>query len=221
MSIEFELKYRATPAQLAAIEGAFSGEVRVLNMETTYYDTPGGDFSARKITLRRRMENGTPVCTLKTPAVMKPEIAPKALPSVATPVYPRACNDTDMVAARGEYECCCDSIEAALPELCKLAGLPELLILAEAGLCSVCGARFTRMAKLLTFPDFTAELALDRGVLTGGDKEIPLCEAEVELKSGSPEAMCAFAGELAEKYGLVPESRSKFRRALALAKGED
>lgn len=193
MSIEFELKYRATPAQLAAIDGAFSGEVRVLNMETTYYDTPCGDFSARKITLRRRTENGIPVCTLKTPA---------------------------SGLARGEYECNSDSIEAALPELCKLAGLPELLILAEAGLCSVCGARFTRMAKLLTFPDFTAELALDRGVLTGGDKEISLYEAEVELKSGSPEAMCAFAGELAEKYGLVPEHSSKFRRALALAKGE-
>lgn len=193
MSIEFELKYRATQEQLAAIDDACPGDTQMLAMETTYYDTPGGDFSARKITLRRRMENGTPLCTLKTPAGG---------------------------LARGEYECCCDSIEAALPELCKLAGLPELLILAEAGLCSVCGARFTRMAKLLTFPDFTAELALDRGVLTGGDKEIPLCEAEVELKSGSQEAMCAFAGELAEKYGLVPERGSKFRRALALAKGE-
>ena len=64
------------------------------------------------------------------------------------------------------------------------------------------------------------ELALDRGVLTGGGREIPLCEVEVELKSGSREAVLAFAKELAQRFDLAPETRSKFRRALALAKGE-
>ena len=63
----------------------------------------------------------------------------------------------------------------------------------------------------------TLELALDRGVLLGGNQEEPLCEVEVELKSGPEAAAVAFAALLADKFGLIPEEKSKFRRALALA----
>ena len=63
-------------------------------------------------------------------------------------------------------------------------------------------------------------VALDEGILTGGGKEIPLCEAELELKGGSREAMETYGAFLSAAYGLTPENRSKFRRALSLAKGE-
>ena len=43
---------------------------------------------------------------------------------------------------------------------------------------------------------------------------------EVELKSGTDADAIAFAGILAEKYGLEPEEKSKYRRALGLAQGE-
>ena len=62
------------------------------------------------------------------------------------------------------------------------------------------------------------EIALDEGVLTGGGKELPLCELEAELKEGSREAMDAFAEELAQIYGMQAESKSKFARAIALYK---
>ena len=199
MNVEFELKYRATEAQLQALQAAFPGQTQTIQMETAYYDTPDRILSRRKITLRKRLENGVPVCTLKTPE----------------------CKELGVAGARGEYECQRDDIIAAIPELCKLSNMPELCDWTAGGVEYVCGARFVRTAKVLTFPDFTAELALDRGVLTGGNREIPLCEAEVELKSGDPEALQGFARDLAEKYGLVPEDRSKFRRALELAKGEN
>ena len=64
------------------------------------------------------------------------------------------------------------------------------------------------------------ELAIDAGVLTGGGREIPLCEVEVELKSGSQDACDRYAEALATRFGLTPEPQSKFRRALALYKGE-
>ena len=64
------------------------------------------------------------------------------------------------------------------------------------------------------------EIALDEGVLLGGGRELPIREVEVELKSGSEEAAVAFAKELAAAYGLLPENKSKFRRAQMLAKGE-
>ena len=63
-------------------------------------------------------------------------------------------------------------------------------------------------------------MALDQGELLGGSRREPLCEVEVELKTGSMEACDRFARELAVQFGLQPEPRSKFSRALALYKGE-
>ena len=67
---------------------------------------------------------------------------------------------------------------------------------------------------------FGTEIALDEGVLMGGGKEIPLCELEVEFKAGSESAALLWTKALAAKFRLQKESRSKFRRASLLAKGE-
>ncbi len=191
MGREFELKFAANQAAQEKIAAAFSG-FQTISMETTYYDTPTGALSARHITLRRRMENGIAVCTLKTP--------------------------TGGIG-RGEWEMECDSIEEAAPKLCKLSGW-DLEPLLSSGVVSVCGARFTRRFCAVELPQCTVEIALDEGSLQGGGREIPLCEVEVELKAGSEEAAVAFAQTLARKFDLQPEYKSKFRRALALAKGE-
>ena len=73
---------------------------------------------------------------------------------------------------------------------------------------------------LIEFEGAQLELALDKGCLLGGGKEVPLCEVEVELKSGSEDAAVGFGVILARQFGLIPQKKSKFRRALALAKGE-
>ena len=62
MAVEFELKFRATPQALSEIAEAVRGERKCLEMQTTYYDTAAGDLSARKYTLRRRLENGCGPC---------------------------------------------------------------------------------------------------------------------------------------------------------------
>ena len=67
MGREFELKFSATPQQQASLACRF-GEFSVIAMETTYYDTPDRALSDRRITLRRRLENGVSICTVKTPA---------------------------------------------------------------------------------------------------------------------------------------------------------
>lgn len=193
MSIEFELKYNATAAAQAAIEEAYPADYRVISMETTYFDTPDGGLSARHITLRRRLENGVSVCTVKAPA---------------------------WGLARGEWECQCDDISAAIPQLCAMGAPEELLALTADGVAPICAARFTRRAGLIQWCGTSLEIALDSGVLQGGGKEIPLSEVECELKSGSPEAVLAFGAGLAEQFGLTVQKKSKFRRALALAKGE-
>lgn len=193
MGIEYELKFRANPAVQAAILEQIPGEDRIFTMETTYYDTPTGQLSARRYTLRRRMENDTAICTLKAP---------------------------EKGAGRGEWEIPCDRIEDAVPELCKLGAPDGLLSLTQEGLIAVCGARFQRIARTVIGENCTLELAIDQGVLTGGGRELPLCEIEVELKCGMPEDCDRFAQALARRFGLESEPLSKFRRALALYQGE-
>ena len=193
MGIEFELKYRATPQLQQQILGEIPGADQRFSMQTTYYDTPSASLSARHYTLRRRMENEVSVCTLKAPATN---------------------------SARGEWEVNCDSIETAIPMLCKLGCPADLPVLTAEGVVPICGARFTRIARTVELPDCVVELAIDEGVLMGGGKEIPLCEVEIELKSGSQAVCVAFAQKLAELYRLTPEEKSKFRRALDLYRGE-
>ena len=188
MSTEYELKFRATPEILAAIEAAIDGPETRYQMETVYYDTRDRALSARNITLRRRMENTLSVCTLKAPQKI----------------------------GRQEFEVEKNTIEEALPELCKLSNLPELPQLLQNGVFPLCGAKFTRIAKTVTAKTGVVELALDRGVLTGGGRELPLCEVEVELKEGSVSWANAYAKTLSLVYGLTPEPRSKFARAASL-----
>jgi inorganic triphosphatase YgiF len=188
MGREFELKYRATRSQQDAIRAEF-GNFATTEMETTYYDTPEGAMAAKKITLRRRLENGKSICTVKTPAHS---------------------------GGRGEWETECGDIQAAIPVLCKLSNWPELAVLAEKGLEIACGAKFIRRAAAVTQPDCLLEIALDSGVLMGGGREVPLCELEIELKSGSEAAASQYAAILAAQFGLRREPKSKFARAKEL-----
>ena len=66
-------------------------------------------------------------------------------------------------------------------------------------------------------PTAHSGLALDRGCLLGGGRELPFAEVEVEYKSGDENAMIRYTRILAQKYGLTPEEKSKYRRALDLA----
>lgn len=193
MGVEYELKFRAKPEQQEALRRDIQGAEEEFEMATTYYDACDEGLSQRFYTLRRRMENGRSVCTLKAPIDE---------------------------FGRGEWEVECDDIHQAIEKLCKLGAPADLLALTAKGIKEVCGARFHRIAKTVSLPQGTVELALDRGKLMGGGKELPLCEVEVELKEGTPEMTRAFALLLAARYDLQPEKGSKFRRALALAKGE-
>ena len=192
MAIEFEMKYRATPDIQEAVKTAVSGDIATYRMESTYYDTPAGDLSQMRCTLRRRFENEKTVYTLKMPATQ----------------------------GRAEFEVEADDLGPALEELCKLSRFPKPELLETRKLIAVCGAAFTRTAITTEAEGCAVEIALDSGVLTGGGKAVPLCEIEVELKSGSMEAAAAYADQLAKAYHLTPEHQSKFRRAYLLAGGK-
>jgi inorganic triphosphatase YgiF len=192
MGREFELKCAATADAQQAIRAAY-GPWREIRMETTYFDTPDGALSAHRMTLRLRKENDATVCTLKTP-----------LPD----------------GSRGEWECLTTDIGDGIRALMAMGAPKRLAGLTVNDVIPRCGARFTRLAAEIATTDGMAELALDSGILLGGNREIPLCEVEVELKSGSEAAAIALARELADNYGLKEENKSKFRRTMDLAQGE-
>ena len=191
MGRELEKKFRADDQVIAAIEEKY-GEFTPISMETTYYDTMDMKLAMHHWTLRRRMENGVSVCTFKTPLAD---------------------------GSRGEWEVECGNILTGVLKLYEAGAPAELVRCTAGGLIPTCGAKFTRLAKLLEYPDFTAELALDRGVLIGRGKEQPFAEVEVEYKAGSEEAALAFAAALAEEFCLESEPKSKFLRAMTLAMG--
>lgn len=191
MAMELEVKYRLTPGQKKALEARYPGPYQLIQMETRYYDTPSGELSRRKWTLRCRRENDRAVCTLKTPTAG---------------------------LARGEWEVESRDICQALPSLAAASGHPELLDLAREGLRDVCGARFTRKARILEGEACTLELALDEGVVCNGSREQCFSEVELEQKRGTPEALMAFAKTFAAEFSLQTEPLSKFARARALGK---
>ena len=192
MGREVELKYRAEEAVLTQLREKY-GPGREIKMETTYFDTADAKLSDAHMTLRLRRENEETVCTLKTP-----------LPD----------------GSRGEWECPAADLKSGLSALLAL-GAPNLLRqLTADDLIPVCGARFTRVAIELPTADGMAELALDSGILLGGGRQIPLREVELELKSGSEEALFALAANFAAQWNLTAQPHSKYRRALDLAQGE-
>ena len=191
MGREFELKFQADVSAIEEIREKY-GSFSPISMETTYYDTFDLKLSFHRWTLRHRMENGVSVCTFKRPHEN---------------------------GGRGEWEVECPNITEGIMKLCQAGADWELMRATSGGLMEVCGARFTRLAKTIELPGGTVELALDQGVLIGKGKELPFAEVEVELKEGADEIAADFARALAQEFGLLPEPRSKFVRAMALAMG--
>ncbi len=188
MGREFELKYAADGETLAQIEKEYA-PFRQIRMETAYYDDGEKNISRLRWTLRRRLENGVSICTVKT-----------ALPD----------------GSRGEWETEAADVAAALPVLIAMGAPEELAAFARNGLVQTCGARFTRKAALLPAGAGQVELALDRGVLLGGGREFPFCEVEVEQKQGTDEETRHFAAGLAQRFALLPQPKSKLKRAMEL-----
>ena len=200
MGREFEVKLRVPSEQVLDhilsdpdILALAQGEDREIRMESTCFDTADRLLSGRRWTLRRRRENDRSVVTVKTPA----------------PGH-----------ARGEWETEGEDPTLAAPRLCALGAPTELLELVSRGIIPQCGAQFVRTARMLRLPGGSlAELAADRGILTGGNRQEKLVELEVELKNGNEADVERFSKMLREKFHLVEEPMSKFARAARLAEG--
>src|SRR5579859_4665611 len=80
--------------------------------------------------------------------------------------------------------------------------------------------RVSRRQRTLRFKGAVIEIALDQGEVSGGDQKSPICEVELELKSGAPAALFALARELSAAAPLYLAFDSKAARGQALVAGE-
>lgn len=94
-------------------------------------------------------------------------------------------------------------------------------VIGDKPLNRIVAMAFTRRKQEVAYGDSVLEVSVDTGSIKGpGPKRAPIRELEVELISGNPEDVNRLSGEIASKYQLEPENRSKLSRGLALAKGE-
>jgi len=64
------------------------------------------------------------------------------------------------------------------------------------------------------------EVALDIGQIEAGGKITPICELELELKTGQPVALFDVARQIAHTLAVLPASKSKAERGYALARND-
>lgn len=77
---------------------------------------------------------------------------------------------------------------------------------------------FQREQWLLSMPDGShIEVAYDQGLVVAGDQESPICEVELELKSGQTESLFTLARSLSDQGGMRLGNLSKAARGYRLA----
>lgn len=198
--METELKYAAPMEVLEDlwqdddIRQRMTEPIRRLEMHTRYFDTPDRTVRANRWTLRIREENGVSIACCKAAGIRD-----------------------GAYSSHQEWEVEARTMAEALPKLTDIGAPQELLALDPETLTVTCTAAFTRECAILELGDgCLAELAADLGVLSGQSEVEPLSEIELELKDGPLAPMEDWAKDLADRYGLPPEPRSKLARALAL-----
>ncbi|EJN07925.1 hypothetical protein PMI42_07455 [Bradyrhizobium sp. YR681] len=162
------------------------------HLKSVYYDTPERTLRRHGLSLRVRQSGTRFVQTVKTDAADDP-------------------------LRRGEWEA---SVPSLAPDLAlAMPFIPEKLRshLDARPLEAVFTADIHRHARMVDLPSGTVEIAFDQGVLTAGDRSLPVSEIELELKSGSASTIYEIALRLAEHGAVKPSIRSKSVRGFDLA----
>lgn len=205
---EFELKFQVDPQDRAAVESAVArGRSTRERLQALYYDTADGALAAQRIVLRIRKEGLRWVQTAKAPGANALE---------------RHEHNVEIETAKAS--------DVPLPRLERHAGTPVGTLIdkalraaghepAEARLMPLHATDIRRTMREMRTGDARVELAFDRGEVRAGDRMHPLCELEIELKSGSPQSLLELARRWRLRYRISLDTVSKAARGERLAKG--
>jgi inorganic triphosphatase YgiF len=199
--VEIELKLALPPQQVAAFLKRMARRRSVpvqQELVTRYFDTPDFALSAQGVALRVRRSGRRWLQTLKTEGERRGGLSRRA--------------EYEMAIAGGspEWERFPAEAQALVPEALRADVEP------------VFETRFTRTAWLLrSRGGAQIEVALDVGTVRAGASSQPICEIELELKAGRPDALFALALEWAGQFDCLPFDVSKAERGVRLAHGEE
>lgn len=209
---EIELKYQVPAARREVLRrwvaGGATPPARRQRLQAAYFDTPARDLARAGLALRLRREGSRWVQTLKGAGADG--------------------------MTRLEHNVALSDRGAALPALdaARHAGHPagERLLALLASLPAdalVCLFRtdIWRLKRPLRTRRGVVELAFDEGFLiadgaAGGPQRLPVCELEIELLSGAPQAVLEVAQRHALRLGLWLDQRTKAQRGDMLARAE-
>lgn len=207
MPQETEIKLRIHPDDCTVLrahsllEARRVSEWRQHHLANQYFDTPNQDLSAQHVALRIRTDGDQIIQTLKSRGQ-----------SIAG------------LSERQEWDWYLDAatLDAALlDDSCWPQALADL---DKSSLAPLFTTDFVRDKVDLawTSPEgpVAIELALDRGMVSSSVGNEVICELELELRTGTPQALLTLALTLAQEFALMPCDISKAERGYRLLNPE-
>lgn len=201
---ELEIRFHVPPESLQSLRQELNRHgARSTRMIAHYFDTSGDALGGQQMSLRLRKEGRRWFQTLK--AQRRSSGVDRFEHNFALRVPPRKMPLLDIARH--------DGTEAG-------ARLREVLGGATAeALVERYTVEVTRLACLLPLSSSAVEAALDTGILRSGKRQVPICQLELEHRSGDIAPLFALAQQWRRNGGLWLDSRSKAMRGATLAKG--
>lgn len=169
-----------------------------LHMKAVYFDTEDYILSKNDIAMRFRMEGERLVATIKWGG-----------------------KSDGAMHVRGEINVPLDDATMfLLPDIQIFKesdiGKEVIRLVGNAEISSIIETKFLRDRFRIDSGEGIMEVSIDRGEIITENGKTPICELEIELFSGEESALKAVAEKMEEKYGLKPETGSKYSKGLEL-----
>ena len=166
-------------------------------LESHYYDTPKRKFAKAGIVFRVRKEPEGFVATVKTEKA-----------------------NSGGLSERMEYNVDLPDEKPAFAGFSKINFLVDLKAIVDKDgpveeLFSVLVQR--KQCNLALTQETVVEMAIDTGEIVAGEKRMPVCEIEFEIKHGNSKELIEFVALLAKEMPLFAEQKSKYYRGCELA----
>jgi len=187
---ELEIKFQLGDGAVEALQGeAFPlDQAKVSHLHAIYFDTPAHALRDGAFSLRVRRKGETYTQTLKHRAA-------------------------GGLFERDEWE-----IQVPGPDLdiAALAGTPAEAVIGDAALAPAFTVEVERRVHLWVHGETRVEVSFDTGLIMAGDRQEPIAELELELLSGTPQALFELARGLQAKAALTLAFESKAERGYRL-----
>lgn len=166
-----------------------------IDMKAIYYDTEDNFYQKHKIAYRVRCENDCIVATYKSGKV-----------------------NSDGLFERVEINKKVTSLQADISVFSDVGEIWNLIKETKGKkFIPIVITDFVRECIDINWFASKLEIALDCGFVQGNERKSPICEVEIELKSGRMEDLLSLKNELSEKFDLQISTVSKYKKGLILA----